>query len=138
MKTKKANKKTPLKIVSTVMIAIMVLLYILCFTLPVMAAEDEPKLMRVTCYYGGTVTKSGAKPREGICAGAEQWLGYLAVVYDKDMNFIGYWEVLDTGSHERLTSGKSIDIWQPTLEQCNEWIDTYGDYCYVQLIDAEG
>lgn len=102
------------------------------------AQESGPKPMRVTCYYGGEVTKSGQEPREGICAGPEELLGYLAIVYDKDMNFIGYYEVLDTGSHERLQTGSSIDIWQPTLDDCNDWIDQYGDYCYVQLVYAEG
>ena len=132
------RNKTIAKVVAAIISLAVILMYSLLFITPVNAHEQQPTLMRVTCYYGGEVTKSGQKPRKGICAGAEQWLGYLAVVYDSDMNFIGYWEVLDTGSHERLTSGSSIDIWQPDLESCNEWISTYGDYCYVQLIDAEG
>lgn len=129
------------KITSVVLAAIILAMFIVStikFDVAASAGQEDPKLMRVTCYYGGEVTKSGQKPRYGICAGPEELIGYLAIVYDKDMEFIGYWEVLDTGSHQRLKDGSSIDIWQPTLDECNRWIEKYGDYCYVQLINAEG
>ena len=137
-KNKKMAKKMITNVIGSVTAWMLVVICCMAVTLQGNAQESGPKLMRVTCYYGGEVTKSGQKPREGICAGPEELMGYLAIVYDKDMNFIGYYEVLDTGSHERLQTGSSIDVWQPTLADCNDWIDQYGDYCYVQLVYAEG
>ena len=71
----------------------------------------------------------------------------LVVLYDMDMNFIGYFEVKDTGfgidkdgdGIGSIQEGTSIDVFRSSLERCKEWVNTYGDYCYVQVIhDAEG
>lgn len=55
--------------------------------------------MRVTCYTypPGSITASGCEVREGIVAARKDWMGALVILYDTDMNFIGYFEVLDTG-----------------------------------------
>lgn len=100
----------------------------------------EPTLIRCTCYTAseGSITRSGAEVREGIIAGKEEWLGCVAVLYDIDMNFIGYFEFLDTGGHETLKNGTSIDVYRDSMDGCYEWIGMYGDYIYLQLIDAEG
>lgn len=99
----------------------------------------EPVKMRVTCYVPtGNPTKSGMMPKEGFCAARSDWIGKVAVVYDMDMNLVGYFEINDTGSHARIKSGKSIDIFRDNMERAREWVRTYGDYMYVQIIDAEG
>lgn len=101
------------------------------------SAVTEPELMRVTCYTGGYVTATGTEPRYGICAAKPDWYGMTAVVYDKDMNFIDAFVIEDTGGHPRIQSGSSIDIWQPTLADCYDWVGTYGDYMYVQIVETE-
>lgn len=45
--------------------------------------------------------------------------------------------MLDTGG-KAIRQGKRVDVFRDTLERCNEWVDTYGDYVYIQLIPAVG
>lgn len=101
--------------------------------------------MRVTCYYVNSgVTYSGTKPISGYTIGAcEDYLGCVAYIYamneDGSMgDFIKMGEILDTGSHERIKSGKSLDIYFETEAQCKEWIKKHGDYCWVTIIDGRG
>ena len=124
----------------------------LVVTSKVVQAEDtseDLKLMRVTCYTApeGALTADGSEPREGIVAGKREWLGCVAAIYDKDMNFIGYYEFRDTGAGmdtdgdgvgDSIKNGKSIDVYRDTLEECYAWIGDYGDYLYVQIIHGEG
>ena len=99
----------------------------------------EPVKMRVTCYVPtGNKTADGTVPYEGICAARRCDLGKVAVVYDMEMNLIGYFECRDTGGHERLKNGTSIDIFRDNMDRAKEWIATYGDHCFVQLIEADG
>ena len=128
----------------------MMLLLVLLYSLPVEAAESSNlKLMRVTCYTypEGSITASGCEVREGIIAAKKEWMDALVVLYDTDMNFIGYFEVRDTGfgidkdgdGIGSIQEGTSIDVFRSNLERCREWVERYGDYCYVQVIpDAEG
>lgn len=106
---------------------------------------NEPVLMRATVYTAseGNITADGSKVREGIIAGKREWLGYTALIYSVDEDgsigeFIGYYEVKDTGGHEGLKDGSRIDVYRDSLERCNEWISTYGDYVYIKLIWAVG
>lgn len=95
--------------------------------------------MRVTCYTAtGNPTATGVMPFEGGCAAKRDWMGGVAVVYDMDMRLIGFYDINDCGGAERLKNGTSIDIYRNTFERCYDWIDEYGDYCYVQIIDAKG
>lgn len=137
------------KIVSVLLVILMLLLTIL-WGLPANASEKHPvREMRVTCYTypPGSITASGSEVREGIVAARKDWMGALVVLYDMDMNFIGYFEVKDTGfgidkdgdGIGSIQEGTSIDVFRNSTERCREWIERYGDYCYVQIItDAEG
>lgn len=106
----------------------------------------EPQLMRVTCYCDSGVTASGKWTRPGVVAAKKEWIGYTVCIYDLDYRLIGIYEVLDTGfgididgdGVGSIQNGTSIDVYQPTLEDCYEWIDTYGDYLYVQIFKGEG
>lgn len=99
----------------------------------------EPVKMRVTCYLPtGNPTASGIMPFEGMCAAKRDWIGKVAVLYTEDMEYVGCFEILDTGGHERIKSGKSIDIFRDDMERANAWIQEYGDYMYVQVISADG
>lgn len=137
------------RILSVLLVLLMLLLLIL-YSLPAEASEKYPvRKMRVTCYTypEGSITASGCEVREGIIAAKKEWMDALVVLYDMDMNFIGYFEVKDTGfgidkdgdGIGSIQAGTSIDVFRSSLDRCQKWIERYGDYCYVQIItDAEG
>ena len=113
------------------------------------AVDASPKLMRVTCYTApeDAITADGSKVREGIVAGKREWLGYTAILYDKNMRLIGFFEVKDTGAGidtdndgvgDSIKNGKSIDVYRDSLEGCYEWAEEYGDYLYVQIVKGSG
>ena len=115
------------------------------------ADEGEPFKMYTTAYHHGEITASGVPVRRGICAVKCEWMGLTAIVYeykpDGSMgDMIGIWECLDTGfggdadgdGVGSIESGKVIDMYFPTLEECRDWMEQTGGKVYVQLVDAEG
>lgn len=112
----------------------------------------EPQIIRCTCYHNHGITKSGQETRPHIAAGKEEWLGCVAMLYqvneDGSMgDFIGYYEFTDTGAGmdtdgdgygDTIMNGESIDVWQPTEQDCWDWVNTYGDYVYMKIVRGEG
>lgn len=96
--------------------------------------------MRVTCYTAtGNPTATGVMPFEGGCAAKRDWIGGVAVVYTIEGEFVAYLDINDTGGHERIKDGSSIDVYRDTLAGCYEWVERYGDYMLVQILpDAKG
>lgn len=121
-----------------------VLFIVLALTYNEVSADDIMipygcEILRCTCYLPtGNLTADGTVPFEGICASNDEHLGDVAVVYDLDMHFIGFFEVRDTGSHEGLVNGTRIDIYRETEEGVREWQQTVGDYVIVQWVKGEG
>ncbi len=113
---------------------------------------EEPVKMRCTCYLDSGTTASGAQTRVGIAAGKREWLGRVAAIYavDEEGNigdFIGYYEILDTGAGidtdgdgkgDSIRNGESLDVWQPSKEAVANWVNNYGDYVYIKIIDGKG
>ena len=110
---------------------------------------EEPIKIRCTCYTApkGAITKSGQEVREGIIAGKKEWLGCVAILYDMDMNCIGFFEFLDTGAGidtdgdgkgDSIKNGTSVDVYRDSMEGVRDWVNTYGDYCYMQIVKAVG
>lgn len=129
-------KKDLVRLGATVFI---VLWGVLSFRSSAEPVYKEPVKMRVTCYLPtGNKTADGTVPYEGICAARREDLGKVAVVYDLEMNLIGFFEVRDTGGAASLKNGTSIDIFRDNMGRAREWIAAYGDYCYVQMIQADG
>lgn len=119
----------------------------------------EPAKIRATCYCDSGITATGTQTRPGIIASKKEYLGYVACINAVNEDgtvgeFIGFYEVLDTGygietgvgeskikdgrTLGSLETGDSIDIYMPTLHMAEEWIDTYGDYVYVRFVKGEG
>lgn len=133
-------------------IALLLLVYMAASAvLPVGAREQEPFKMYTTAYHYGEITASGVPVRRGICAVKREWMGLTAIVYeykpDGSMgDMIGIWECLDTGfggdadgdGVGSIESGKVIDMYFPTLSECQGWMEQTGGKVYVQLVDAEG
>ena len=62
-------------------------------------------------------------------------------------DFIGYYEVLDTGAGidtdgdgygDSIGNGTSIDVWVPNDASMREWQQAHNDYVYVFLIKGVG
>lgn len=147
------------------LITVMVLIGLFTILMPHKAKAIEgdpfkaPTKIRCTCYCDSGVTSSGAETREGIIASKKEWQGYCACLYsiaeDGSIGeFIGFYEILDTGYGREtgigeskifkgrtlgtIESGETIDVYMPTLHQAEEWIDTYGDYVYLFIVKGEG
>lgn len=134
---------------------------VLWTSLPVKAEEDAQRIqsaeageafpIMTTAYCHGKVTATGQAVRPGICAVREEWIGKTALVWkcensDSIGEFLGFWECLDTGfgadsdgdGMGSIQEGRVIDMYFPTQEGVQEWMETTGGRVYVQLIDAEG
>jgi hypothetical protein len=108
--------------------------------------------IRCTCYVEPGVCASGHYTRDGVVAGRRSDLGRVAAIYRCDTDgqlgeFIGYYEFLDTGAGidtdgdgkgDSIKKGLSIDVFKNSLDEAKDWISEYGDYVYIQYIDAEG
>ena len=109
-------------------------------------------MIRCTCYTDSGTTASGKQTRPGIIAGAREWMGCTAALYDVKEDgtigqFIGYYEVLDTGAGidtdgdgygDSIKIGQSIDVWVPDDAAVHEWQQEHGDYVFIKLIPGVG
>ena len=134
---------------------------VLWTSLPVRAEEDAARIHSVetgevfpiltTAYCHGAVTATGQAVRPGICAVREEWIGKTALVWACDSSgtmgeFLGFWECLDIGFGAdsdgdgigSIQEGRVIDMYFPTPEEVQEWMEITGGKVYIQMIDAEG
>jgi 3D (Asp-Asp-Asp) domain-containing protein len=75
--------------------------------------------MEATAYCTGSITASGKTVREGYCSMARQYMGMTAVIYDAEtMEYIGTYEIEDTGGDSRIKQGKVVDIYNPSYDWC--------------------
>ena len=132
--------------------AVSIILFLLTAINTTASEGDELQKIRATCYCHEGTTASGQHTREGIIAGKKDWIGKAVALYrcsegDELGEFIGYFEILDTGAGidtdgdgkgDSIKRGKSIDIYKYTLDDCKDFVSEYGDYVYMKLIDAEG
>lgn len=98
------------------------------------------KHIEATAYCYGTTTCTGKKVREGYAAMSKRYLGMTAVVYEADDNgepldYIGIYEIEDTGGDERIKNGNCIDIFMNSYEEA---IQFGRKQVVVYLIEAKG
>ena len=113
---------------------------------------SDLKKIRATCYCEPGLTYSGCYTREGIIAGRKEDIGKVAAIYavaeDGSVGeFIGYFEFLDCGAGfdtdgdgkgDSTIKGKTIDVYRDDMERVWKWINDYGDYVYIKIIECEG
>ena len=103
----------------------------------------EPRKIRCTCYIQTGYMKGGQYTYNGAIAGRKEDLGKTAVLYDINEDgsigdLIGLYVFEDTGSHHTLVEGTSVDVWQPNMTAAKNWIQTHGDYVYIQVVEGKG
>lgn len=106
---------------------------------PVVEVAPVQQLMEVTAYCYGSTRCDGGAVRIGTCAGKPEWYGKVAAVY-LDNNgspgeFLGYFEILDTGGNERIQNGSVLDIYLQDYDAC---IEFGRQKVIVSVIDGEG
>ena len=133
---------------------ISLLIAVVIFLTPISAnatgVNSEPTLLKAkaTAYILKGTTASGEETREGICAAKKEWLGCTIIMYQRLPDdtvgmFIGAYEVKDTGGTKGIKSGKVIDVWRPSLDDAQAFMDAvYLDGCkgnvYIQVLQADG
>lgn len=141
--------------------AVMLAAAVMWTSLTASAEEDQERIRRAetgevfqimtTGYCHGEITAAGRKVRPGICAARREWMGKTVLAWKcqedgRRGEFLGYWECLDTGFGAdsdgdgigSIQEGRVIDMYFPTLEGVQEWMDITGGRIYIQMIDAEG
>lgn len=98
---------------------------------------SQMQKMYTTAYCLHGITANGGTTRKGICA-CNTHLGDMAIIYSVNGDFLGMYEVTDTGSTDGLTQGRVIDVWFDTYEECEEWMRTTEGRCYVLWVKGVG
>lgn len=112
----------------------------------VVLASDKPvtevapvQRIEATAYCYGATRCDGGTVRTGTCAGKPEWYGRVAAIYLDDNGtpgeFLGYFEILDTGGDERIKSGAVLDIYIPDHDAC---IEFGRQKVIVSIIDGKG
>lgn len=112
--------------------------------------ESKLTYIRCTVYCDTGYTASGSWTTSGCMAGKPEWLGRACKLYKVNRDgtpgeCIGTFRFEDTGFGLKeldgvsypdgtIHSGKSVDMWHPTEEECWSWISKYGDYVYMELL----
>lgn len=95
---------------------------------------NDLNYIRVTCYtWTGNPTASGVYPEEGMCAGRREDMGKTAYLFDRQFNYVGEFEITDTGGASSIQNGTSIDVFRSDISGCYSWVREYGDYLYVYI-----
>lgn len=88
---------------------------------------------------------NGKMPRFGICSYNKDYIGQTAIIYSGSGQLIGYFEIYDTGYGRDSYNGKGmieneecIDIFMESDADGKEFIQKYGNKCYVKIVDAKG
>lgn len=97
------------------------------------STEVEWHKMHTTAYCLHGVTGSGGTTHKGIAA-CDPYLGQIAMIYTLDGEFLGMFEVTDTGGTDAIRSGKVIDVWFDTLEECKEWMSKTEGKCMCYFV----
>ena len=110
--------------------------------------EKDPLHMLLRAWNHG----KRSSDKGGVIAGRKEDLGKVAALYaiaeDGSIGeFLGYYDFYDTGAGmdsdgdgigDTIRTGKSVDVFQPSMDSAVNWIKKYGDYVYIVIIEAQG
>ena len=118
-----------------VIVAIVVLIIFSCQSRASESAEPVLVPVKITGYCLHGTMANGEQTHPGVCAYKKEDIGKYAILYDSEMNFIGQYEIADTGKKGgAIRKGLAVDVWFDTKEECYAFTNTG----YIQVIDAEG
>ena len=124
-------------------ITCIVIAFALIFPVQHIEAQESIKTCDFTCYIDAGTCFTGCQTRRGIAAASEELIGYTAVVWTVDGEFVGYYEILDKigtqwGRSGTLEEPHVIDVWCEDLEEAKDLMKLTGGKCKVMLVKAEG
>lgn len=93
--------------------------------------------MHTTAYILKGTTATGGSTRPGICA-CNTHLGEVAIIYTLDGDYLGMYEVTDTGSSPGLVAGRVVDVWRANRTQAENYMRITGGQVYVRFVDGNG
>ena len=97
--------------------------------------EEEPQVMRCTCYLPtGYRCYDGHPTVKGVISSNVEHVGQTAILYTLEDELIGVFECHDIGGNVMLRNGTAIDVYRDTMSEALEWVGTYGDYVKVRWI----
>lgn len=103
----------------------------------VFEGDNDIEKLHTTAYCLHGVTATGGTTRPNIAA-CNTHVGDVAIIYTLDGEYLGMYEITDTGGTEGLRAGKVIDVWFDALDECKEWMSITGGKCYVKWIKGVG
>lgn len=97
--------------------------------------EEEPQVMRCTCYLPtGYRCYDGHPTVKGVISSNTEHVGQTAILYTLEDELIGVFECHDIGGNVMLRNGTAIDVYRDTMSEALEWVGNYGDYVKVRWI----
>ena len=108
--------------------------------------KNDFRTLEMTYYIAtGNPCANGKMPRFGICSYNKSYIGQTAIVYSVSGQLIGYFEIYDTGYGRTSTNGNGtieneecIDIFMESDKDGKDFIQKYGNKCYVKIVNAVG
>lgn len=94
--------------------------------------------IKVTAYCCGTHTATGVPVHYGCMAVSKEHLGDCAVLYTIDGEYIDIFEGNDQGGTDAIRESRVVDIYFPTLEECQEFMARTGGVAYIKYIPGKG
>lgn len=98
---------------------------------------SQMELMNTTAYCLRGITATGGTTHQGIAA-CNTHLGEIALIYSTEGQYLGMYEITDTGGTEGLQKGTVIDVWKCNYTQCHSWMKLTGGKVYVKWVKGVG
>ena len=129
-------------------VKVIILALVICFV-SLGAERNEPhqeeldfeaagfQQMHTTAYVIHGTTATGTPTRPGICA-CNPHLGEVAIVYTLDGDYLGMYEVVDTGITNGLINGTVIDVWRCNMTQATNYMRITEGRVWVKFIKGNG
>lgn len=127
------------------LLALILLLPLLGTNVNAQTKLDGLERIRTTAYTSepGAITATGHPVRYGVVGVNSKYLcsyggtEWCVAIYSEDgEEFFGYFDCYDCGADAKNQT--LIDVYFPTLEECQEWMEKTGGYVQVKFIKAEG
>lgn len=94
--------------------------------------------IKVTAYCCGTHTATGVPVHYGCMAVSKEHLGDCAFLYTLDGEYIDLFEGNDQGGTDAIRESRVVDVYFPTLEECQEFMARTQGKCWIKYVEGVG